>query len=112
MGAAKSMFFKSGTDPSSRGPGKASAAEDVNMQMIDALAAVFTGVDDQAEPAFRKAFGLCDVPRDGEKMAQKAFVVRFQNRGNVLFGNHQRVNWRGGRNVVKRHAKVVFEYLF
>ena len=71
------------------------AAKQMEMQVIHCLAAVFTGVDDDAV-AFAEAFAAGDLNSSLEKMAEE-FAVRcigVIERGNMFAGNDENVHGR------------------
>jgi hypothetical protein len=55
----------------SRRPGHGSPAEQVDVEMVDGLAAVFAGVDDDAV-ALAEAFLLCDARGHMQQVAEQA----------------------------------------
>ena len=76
-----------------RGPAEGAVAEQVDVKMIDGLAAVGAGVDDHAI-AVGEAFGTCDFGCGPEEMAEEFFVVGvgFGEGDDVLAGGDEDVD--------------------
>ena len=68
------VTFGSNSDALTRGPAHVAAAEDVDVEVFDGLAAVGAGVDDEAV-AVPEALGLGDLTGGGEEGAEKAGVL-------------------------------------
>ena len=75
------MMFKS-----ARRPLHASSAENMPVQMLNALLAVFTGVDNNSEALFGDAEFNCKFLYNLLHI-RKCFGIAFKNIGKMLFGN-------------------------
>jgi len=84
------------------------AAEQVDVQMVDGLAAVGAGVDDQPI-AIAEILSSCDLAGGGNKLAEHGCVLRrgVIERGEMLFGDEQDVHRRLGVNVREGEDVVV-----
>jgi hypothetical protein len=84
------------------------AAEKMEVEVIDRLAAVFSGVDDDAI-ALAKALVAGNQGCREEKMAQQVAVLcaGVVERGKVLAGNDEDVDWRLRVNVREGVAELV-----
>lgn len=85
------------------------SAEQVQVQVVDGLAALFPGVDDYAIAVVQLA-GAGDVGSGGHQMAQQRSVFGggLCLRGNVLFGNDQQMSWGLGIDIGETDATLVF----
>ncbi len=87
------------------------AANQVNMDVINRLSAIWTGVGDNAVAAagnsqlFGQLMGDCEQVADGDFIFTLKVVYGFD----VLFGDDQQVDWRDGINVMESHGSLVFE---
>jgi len=83
-------------------------AEEVEMEMVHGLAAVFSGVDDNAV-ALGESLGLGDGGSGLEQMAEEGGLVRagVVQGGEVLAGNDENVDGRLGMDVGEGVAEVV-----
>src|ERR1700712_4019954 len=80
------------------GPGHGASAEEVDVEVVDGLAAVGAGVDDEAVAA-GEALPLGDLGGGGDELAQEGAVFCFGvgGRGEVLFRDDEDVG--GGLRV-------------
>ena len=81
-----------------RRPEEIAAAQDMNMQMIDGLAAVGLAVDHEPRAIFGAVIVLCQFLGPEKHPSQQGRIgsVQFHNTGNVLFGNYKEMNRRLG----------------
>jgi hypothetical protein len=93
----------------SRGPFELAAGEEVEMEVVDGLAAVAAGIDDDAVSVgeFQFAGQIADHQVD---VADEVGIVVGQigQRRDLFFGDHQHVGWGLWRDVVERQAAIVF----
>ncbi len=84
------------------------AAEEMKMEVVDGLAAVFSGVDDHAV-AFAEALVAGNQGRSVEKVTEEVAVlsVGIVERGKVLAGNDEDVDGRLRVNVREGVAELV-----
>jgi len=84
------------------------AAEDVNVEMVDGLAAVRAGVDHKAI-AFREAFGTSNFSGSREQVAEERSVtaVAVGERGHVIARNHEEMRGSLCVDIKERDAFVV-----
>ena len=91
----------------SRRPGHCASAKQVEMQMIDGLAAVFAGIYDHtiafAEAIFSGEFG-CD---EHQVTDQVMLFVCLVERPDVLSRNDEQMGWRLRRDVCERKDTVI-----
>ena len=94
---------------SPRRPMECSAAEEVNVQVIDRLAAVSAAVDDGAI-SVRQTELLGHFLRRQQQVAEQGLIVRLSSSevGNLLLGDHQHMRRSLRRDVVKRQTQLVF----
>ncbi len=93
---------------STRWPLQRTAAEQVEVEVVDRLAGVGSTVDDHAVAAVELQFGR--QPRDDEQQVAQQRGVGFSyvaQRRDFLFGDDDHVRWRLRSNVVKRQAAIV-----
>lgn len=83
-----------------RGPAQAAAAEHVNVEVFDGLAAVRAGVDDEPVATF-EVLGAGDLAGGGEQIAEQGgvFGQGVGVGGDVTFGNDEHVHGRLGVDV-------------
>ena len=95
---------------SSRRPGHLTAANDVKMQVKNALAAVGAGVDDAAVAVAGDALGLSDLPGGQQQATEHGFVgwLGVVEPDDFLARNHQYMDGRHGVHVVEGVDEVVF----
>lgn len=79
-------------------PAHGASSEEVHMQMVDGLAAIFAGADHGAIPV-AQAFGAGDFRRDKKQVAEERLVVfgGMSERGDVLPRDDQHM--RGGLGI-------------
>lgn len=87
------------------------AANQVNMEVINRLSAIRTGVGDKAVAAAGNSHLFGQLVGDYEQVADGGFIftLKVVNRFDVLFGNDQQVDWRDGINVMESHGSLVFK---
>ena len=84
------------------------SAEQMEVEVVDGLAAVFAGIDYDAVAAVQiSAAG--DLRSDGQQMAEERsmFGCGLRLRGDVLFGNNEQMSWGLRVNVGKTDTEVV-----
>lgn len=93
----------------SRRPGHVAAAEQVEVKMVDGLAAVLTGVDDDTI-ALVEPVHACELGCGREQMAEKRGLFRrgLGLRGDVLLGDDEQVGPSLRLDVRKPDAEFVF----
>ena len=93
----------------SRRPVQGSAAEEVNVQVIDRLAAVSAAVDDGAI-SVRQTELLGDFLCCEQQVSEQRLIRVLSRReiGQLLFRDHQHMRRSLRRDVMKRQAKIVF----
>ena len=79
------------------------------MQVIHHLAAVLVAVDDEPEAVFGDAFGLRDVARHDEHVAERALVLvaHVVDRGDRLVRDDEHVHRRLRADVAERGDAIV-----
>ncbi len=84
------------------------SAQDVDVEMIHGLAAVFAGVDDRAK-ALGQAFFRGDLTGEGEHMAQQRCVLLsgVGERLQMDTRNDQKMHGRLRRDIAKRDDLIV-----
>ena len=94
----------------SRGPGERASAEQVHVEMVDGLAAVFAGVKDDAV-ASGEVFLASDFGCGPEQVSEEGGMVRtgFGERDDVLARHDEDVHGRLGRNISEGVALVVLK---
>ena len=92
--------------------GKLFAAEDMEMQVLDGLAAVLADVGDHAIAVTERELGS-DLGDHGEDVSDDVCILRRDRIGgsDMRLGNDQAMHGRLGCNVEKRVAKRILVYL-
>lgn len=90
---------------STGGPFHLATAEDVEVEVIDGLAAVGTVVNHDAIAVFESDLGG-DSLGGQEQMSEEGMVLGFGvgKLGNQLFGNNEDMNWSLGVNIFEGEA--------
>ena len=92
------------------GPAHVAPAEHVEMKMKHALAAVRTGIDDEAIPGICNSFQIRDLIA-GQHQTSEQHTIRIMklgNRGEMLSRDDERMYRRLGIDVVERNYQFVF----
>ena len=86
------------------------AAEEVDVEVGDCLAAVGTVVDDDAEAVFADPFFLGDAGDAGHHVAEESLIVVFGegDAGDWLSGDEEEVGGGTGVDVAEAEAELVF----
>ena len=92
------------------GPLHLTAAEQVDVKVVDGLASGAPGVDDAAKAAVGKPFPLGYLPGDHQQVAEQvpAFLAGSLNARQGLLGNYEDVNGCLRIDVAKGETKPVF----
>lgn len=87
------------------------AANQVNMDVINRLTAMWTGVGDQAVAARGNTHLFGQLMGDCEQVADGGFILNLEivNGFDVLFGYDKQVDRRDGIDVMESHGSLVFE---
>ena len=75
-----------------RRPLQAPAAKHVHVQMLNALAALFSRVDNEPETLFAKSFVSCDLLGDLRHIGH-GIAVGFEYGIKMRFGDYQNMSW-------------------
>ena len=87
-------------------------AQDMEMKMKHALAAMCTGVDDEAVPGIGNPFLFCDRITGQHQTPEKPDIriLQFGHRGHMFSGDDERMRRRLGIDIVERDHHIVLIY--
>ena len=85
-------------------------AQHMEMKMKHAMAAMYTGIDDEAVPGIGDPLLFCDRITDGHQPTEERDIriLKFGHRDHMFSGNNERMCRRLGIDIVERDHHIVF----
>jgi len=85
-------------------------AQDMEMKMKHALAAMCTGVDNEAVPGIGNPLLFCDRITGRHQTPEQPGIriLKFGHRGHMFSGDDERMRRRLGINIVERDHHIIF----